>query len=65
MKNLFPDIASIILSKSYVLVTSKLVSPNKQNSVIFRIEIGLYVIFVQNAIEKLIPTYYSGCDDRR
>ena len=45
VKKLFQGIASIVLCKKYFLVTSKMVSSNKQNPMIFCPEIGLEVIF--------------------
>ena len=48
MKNLFQGIASIVLSKKMFLLTSEMVSPNKQNAMTFHTEIGLKVIFKVN-----------------
>ena len=45
VKNLFQGIASIILCKRYVSSNIKDGVPNKPNSMNFRTEIGLNVIF--------------------
>ena len=45
VKNLFQGIASIILCKRMFPETSKMVSPNKPNSMNFHTEIGLNMIF--------------------